>query len=80
MLMCKLRKHKRKSQAMLKAFSDISFTRHSGILRERKKKMHNTLRLIMTHNQKMNKTSMKDVQQQKFLFKTAIEMKMNCND
>ena len=79
MLMCKLKKHKRKSQAMLKAFSDISFTRHSGILRERKKKCITPCE-IMTHNQKMNKTSMKDVQQQKFLFKTAIEMKMNCND
>ena len=28
----------------------------------------------MNHNQKMNKTSMKDVQQQNFLLKTAIRM------
>ena len=28
----------------------------------------------MNHNQKMNKTSMKDVQQQNLLFKTAIRM------
>ena len=34
MLMCK---HRRKSQAMFKPFSDISFARHSDIFRERKK-------------------------------------------
>ena len=70
MLMCK---HRRKSQAIFKPFSDISFARHSDIFRERKKGCI-TLSEIMTNNQNIKKTSMKDVQQQHFLFKTAIRM------
>ena len=36
-------KNRRKSQAMLKPFSDISFTRHSDTPRK-EKKLHNTFR------------------------------------
>ena len=39
-LMCK---HRHKSHAMLKPFSDISFTHHSDTVRERNKKLHSTL-------------------------------------
>ena len=35
---------------------------HSDTVHEKKKKLQNTFR-IMTNNQNMNKTSMKDVQQ-----------------
>ena len=69
MLMCK---HRRKSQAMLKPFSDISFTRHSETPRKQKNCI--TPCAIMHHNQKTNKTLMKDVQQQNSLVKTAIRM------
>ena len=69
MLMCK---NRRKSQPMLKPFSDISFTRHSDTPRNEKNCI--TPSAIMNHNQKMNKTSMKNVQKQNFLFKTAIRM------
>ena len=54
---------------MLKPFPDISFTRHSDTVLERK-----TPCKIMTDNQNMNKTTMKYVQLQHFLFKTASRM------
>ena len=57
------------SWVLVKPFSDISFTRQSA--RERKKTSLTTPRKIMTDNQNINKTSMKHVQQQHFLFKTA---------
>ena len=47
-----------------------TFTRHSDTVRERKKSCITPCK-IMTDNQNVNKTSMKDVQQQHFLFKRA---------
>ena len=65
-------KHRHKSYAMPKPFPDILFTRHSDpAVLERKKKTCVTPCQIMTDNQNMNKTTMKDVQLQHFLFKTA---------
>ena len=52
--------HRRKSQEMLKPFSDISFTLHSDIVqltvRERKKSCIKPCNKTMTDNQNMNKT------------------------
>ena len=72
-------KHRRKPHAILKPYSDISFTRSSDRHSPRtKSKLHDTVTVllcitlckIMTDHQNMNKTSMKDVQQH-FSFKTA---------
>ena len=49
------------------------FKENLSLQRERKKRCI-TLSEIMTNNQNIKKTSMKDVQQQHFLFKTAIRM------
>ena len=57
---------------MPKPFPDILFTRHSDpAVLERKKKTRITPCKIMTDTQNMNKTTMKDVQLEHFLFKTA---------
>ena len=67
-------KHRHKSHSMLKPFPDISFTRHSDLsVLERKKNCIKPCK-IMTENQNVNKTTMKDVQQQHFLFKRASRM------
>ena len=55
-------KHRRKSQATLTRHSDKSNTVRKG-----KKRRCKTPYKIMTDNQKMNKTSMKHVQQQHFI-------------
>ena len=61
--------HRRKSHAMLKPFSDISFMLHSDTVRERKKRCSKPCK-IMTDDQNMNETSMKDVQQQQHFYST----------
>ena len=66
-------KHRHKSHTMLKPFPDISFTRHSDTVLERKKTCITPCK-IMTDNQNKNKTTMKDVQLQHFLFKTGSRM------
>ena len=62
-----------KSHAMLKPFSDVSFTLHSDTVQltvhKRKKSCIKPCK-IMNDNQNMNKTLMKDVQQQHF-YQTA---------
>ena len=67
-------KHRHQSHTMLKPFSDISLTRHSDTVLETKKKTCITPCKIMTDNQNKNKTTMKDVQLQHLLFKTASRM------